>query len=90
MATRPFAAIRERLGWSLNTAAIRLGCSPGHLRALENSRVPLSQEFAGKMAERYGVTLNELFINPTRAGGTGNTGGAVRGNTASPAEKRAA
>lgn len=86
---RPFAAIRLRLGWDVNYASIRLNCHPSHLRALENSSKPLSQNFARKMARVYEVTLNELFITPAGAGGPETEGVAVSGNAVTPVAKPA-
>lgn len=59
-AERPFAHYRRRAGLSLQSAAIRLRISERHLRALELSRVPLSQRIAGKMAVEYGASVNQL------------------------------
>ena len=69
---RAFAHWRRAAGLTAVRAAIRLGCSPGHLSALENCRKPLSTRLAAKMSRVYGVSLGQLFIPPVTAGGAGN------------------
>lgn len=55
---------RIALGWSVATAAVRLGISPSHLRALEAGRRPLSRQLAVKMRDLYGVSIDVLCTPP--------------------------
>jgi transcriptional regulator with XRE-family HTH domain len=84
---RAFAAIRKRLGWSVGWASLMLGCSVGHLRALENSRKPLAYEFARKMARVYDVSLDDLLHAPPELADQGNRAGGGVGTSSGPARR---
>lgn len=84
---RAFAAIRERRGWSVGWASLMLGCSMGHLRALENSRKPLAYEFARKMARVYDVSLDDLLHAPPELADQGNRAGRGVGTSSGPARR---
>lgn len=50
----------EVLHWSIAEASLRLGISPGYLRALESGRRPWPIPIAEKMRRIYGADLNTL------------------------------
>ena len=57
---RNFALVREALGLDLERAAVRIGCSPEHLRRLENCRAPLNDLTIERMIAAYGVSESVL------------------------------
>lgn len=81
---RPFAQVRKDLGLDLHRAAARLRVNPHYLRTLELGRAPLSYALAQRMAGEYGTSIQAL-TRPVRAGGTGEEGREVSGNTSRPA-----